>query len=111
MLTVMDWVLCGIQYEGHAYWYNLFSVLCYGAVNFFVTVSTGTPVYEGLITWEDWRSLAIGAGLVVLFTVVFFVEYWLTRVKIRALGLYGYGKTSASEDPEEQETEIVVVLV
>ena len=40
-LTLTDWLIGGFQYEWSAYWYNLFTVLCYGALNFYVSVSTG----------------------------------------------------------------------
>lgn len=83
--VTIDWLLNAIKYEKTPIGLNLVVVGVYGIVNITYTKVTGSPVYPPFITWDSPLSWTIGFALLPLFAAVFYLEYWLTLLKMRRI--------------------------
>ena len=81
--VTIDWFLSAIRYEKTTIIPNLVVVSLYGVLNIVFTKVTGKPVYPPLITWDSPLSWTIGLSLIPLFAGVYYLEYWLSNVKMR----------------------------
>jgi hypothetical protein len=79
--VTIDWFLSGMKYEKSAIGINMSVVGAYGIVNITYTKITGNPVYS-FISWNSLISWTIGFALIPFFALVFYLEYWLTTVKL-----------------------------
>jgi hypothetical protein len=59
-------------------------VAVYGLINILYTKIKGKPVYDP-ISWDSPLSWTIGFGLIPLFAIAFYLEYWLTTLKIKKI--------------------------
>lgn len=84
-LTTIDWILNPMRYEKSTVAINLIVVSLYGVLNITFTKVTGSPVYPPFITWDSPLSWTIGFALIPLFAGVFYLEYWLTNIKLKKL--------------------------
>lgn len=83
--VTIDWFLSAMRYEKTTIIPNLVVVALYGVLNITFTKVTGKPVYPPLITWDSPLSWTIGLALIPLFAGVYYLEYWLTSIKMKTI--------------------------
>jgi hypothetical protein len=83
--VTIDWALCRMQYERSSIGINMIIVALYGLVNIAYTKITGTAVYPPVLNFDYALSWSIGFAFVPLFASVFYLEYWLTTLKMKRI--------------------------
>ena len=81
LYVTIDWTLSAMRYERTSIAINLIVVSVYGLINILYTKIKGTPVYDP-ISWDSPLSWTIGLCLIPLFALAYYLEYWLTTLKM-----------------------------